>query len=251
MSGFLSAVGFLTRVPLRRHTDLSRAVPWLPWVGGLIGFAIAGVYAGGRELLTPLLGAAIATAFGMMLTGAFHEDGLADVADAFEPTRSRDEIMRILKDPRHGTYGVVALIVTIAVRVAAIAALGISSAFAALPAAHALGRAAAIGLIGPGNVAPESSLASSLASATSRSMGRRARMAGSAIALLLLGLWALPAMALAAIGALSVHALAVRRIGGINGDVLGAAEQVVEMLVLVLAVGASRVTSPVLAWWWP
>lgn len=251
MSGFLSAVGLLTRVPVRRRAELSLSVPWLPWVGALIGFAIAGVYVGGRQLLTPLLGAILATAFGIMLTGAFHEDGLADVADAFEPTRSRDEIMRILKDPHHGTYGVIALIVSIAVRVGAIAALGLGDALAALPAAHAISRAAAIGLIGPDNVAPESSLASSLANATSHAVVQRARIVGAAIALLLLGLWALPAIALAAIGAVSVRALAMRRIGAMNGDVLGAAEQVVEMLVLVLTVGLSRLSSPALAWWWP
>jgi adenosylcobinamide-GDP ribazoletransferase len=250
VSGFLSAVGFLTRVPVRRRTDLRRAIPWLPSVGVAIGFAIAGVYAGGRELFTPFLGAAIATTFGMLLTGAFHEDGLADVADAFESTRNREEIMRILKDPRHGTYGVAALITSVVLRIGAIASLSIADAIAVLPAAHALSRSAAIGLIRPHNVAAESALAASMAGAASTSAVRRAQITGVVLALVLLGVWAVPAAVLAAIGAASVGALAMRRIGAVNGDVLGAAEQVVEMLLLLLAAGLAHVVSPV-AWWWP
>ncbi|MGH2694082.1 MAG: adenosylcobinamide-GDP ribazoletransferase, partial [Actinomycetota bacterium] len=150
VNGLRLAVAFLTRVPvaaLRPETDLARSVPWFPVVGAAIGAATALVFASLREALPATVAAAVALGFQIVITGALHEDGLGDVADAFGLRRPRAEVVRILEDPRLGTYGVAAISLSVVVRVASLAALDAWGAIAALPAAHALGRSAAVALL--------------------------------------------------------------------------------------------------------
>jgi adenosylcobinamide-GDP ribazoletransferase len=159
VKGLLGAVSFLTRVPTgtgaRRPEELAGSVPWFPVVGAGVGLAVAAVYGGARLALPPLPAAALAVVAGICLTGAFHEDGLGDTADAFAGGWDRESTARILKDPRLGTFGVLAVAGSLLLRVAAVAALAPAAALAALPAAHALSRAAAVAAmtalpVGPG-----------------------------------------------------------------------------------------------------
>src|SRR5439155_23856293 len=86
VTGLRGAVAFLTRVPIGRaasEIDLARSVPYVPVVGALVGLAVAGVDIGVRTVLLGLPAAALAVTVGVVLTGALHEDGLADTADAF------------------------------------------------------------------------------------------------------------------------------------------------------------------------
>ncbi len=241
-AGFLGAVTFLTRVPLRlrRAPDMSRAVAWYGVVGALIGAAVGATAAGIGELTTPLVGAAVAVAAGMLITGAFHEDGLADVADAFVGGWSTEDRVRILKDPLHGTYGVAALCGSVVVRVAALAALAPAAAFASAVAAHALARSAAVGVM----VASSPATAGGLGTETRRSLGRGSIVAGIAgagvLATAAVGWWAAPLAAAAAAAAAIVGWWARRKIGGITGDVLGATEQIAECLCLIVAVALAR-----------
>ena len=228
--------------------DVARSVPWFPVVGGLLGVVGAGTYAAARLILPSLVAATLAVGVVVALTGALHEDGLADTADAFGGW-SREEALRILKDPAHGTYGVVALALSLLLRVGALATLDRWSALAVLPAAYALSRAAAMGLLGTLEPAIEQGLGASYGSIVT---GRRVAAAisvGLLLALTSLGLWALPASLLAALGAWIVGRLAIRKIGGITGDVLGAAQQVAEVLVLLLGAAAMTNGWPSLAWW--
>ena len=148
--GLLAAVQFLTRVPVRttRPPDLAGAVIWFPVVGALVGAAVGGVAAGLGELVPAGVAAAVAVLFGVLVTGAFHEDGLADTADAVAGGWTVERRLEILDDPRHGTYGVAALCGSIVLRVVAVASLAPAAAFAGLVAAHALGRGAAVVVMG-------------------------------------------------------------------------------------------------------
>src|SRR5205823_10740767 len=121
---------------------------WFPVVGALLGLGAAGVYAGTRLVLPSLVAATLAVCVAVLLTGAFHEDGLADTADAIGGGWNREDALRILKDPTHGTYGVLAIALSVLLRVGAVAALDGWAALAVLPAAHALSRGAAVGLLG-------------------------------------------------------------------------------------------------------
>jgi adenosylcobinamide-GDP ribazoletransferase len=209
-------------------------------VGAGVGLVVGVVYAGGRELLPPLPAATVAVVAGVGLTGAFHEDGLGDTADAFMGHHDRDGTVRILKDPRLGTFGVLAVAASLLLRVGAVAALAPGPALAALPAAHALSRAAAVATMTALPAAAETGLGASYALALSRRRALAGAAAGLAVALALLGVTALWAAAAAAVAAALLGRLAVRRIGGVTGDVLGAVQQLGEMLTLVAAVAAAQ-----------
>ena len=254
MKGLLGAVSFLTRVPVpgagvREARELASSVPWFPVVGAGVGLAEAGVYAGARLLLLPpLVAAALAVVAGIGLTGAFHEDGLGDTADAFAGGTDRDSTVRILKDPRLGTFGVLAVAASLLLRVAALAALAPAAAVAALTAAHALSRAVAVATMTALPAAADTGLGASYVRALSRPRALAGAAAGLGVAVALLGVAALWAAAAAGLAAALLGRLAVRRLGGVSGDVLGAVQQVGEVLVLLAAVAAvstGRWRSPV------
>ena len=246
--GFLGAVQFLTRIPVRTADapDHVRIVIWFPVVGALIGALAGGVAVGLGELVPMSVAAAMAVLVGVLVTGAFHEDGLADMADAVAGGWTRERRFEILKDPRHGSYGVAALCGSIVLRIGAVAALGPAAAFAGLVGAHALGRGAAVAAMGFVPVARPDGLGADHA----RSVGRWQSVAGAAAALALAavaaGWWAAPMAAAAAVGALVVAWIAWRALGGITGDVLGAIEQVAECLVLVTVTALAPRSN---VWW--
>lgn len=241
MRNLRSAIVFLTRVPvrLRGEPSLTAAVPWFPVVGALVGAAVGGTAAGLMHLVPPFVAAAVAVLLGVLITGAFHEDGLADVADAFAGGWTREERIRILDDPLHGSYGVAALCGSIVIRVACIASLGFSpaAAFASIVAAHALGRAAAVALMATVPVARPDGLGAEYARMLTRGRAVTGVVAGITITVLATGWWAGPFVLAALAGAGAVAWLTVRKLGGVTGDVLGTAEQVVECMVLITATG--------------
>jgi adenosylcobinamide-GDP ribazoletransferase len=243
VKGLLGAVSFLTRVPVggagaQEAGELATSVPWFPVVGAGVGLAEAGVYAGARVLLPPLVAAALAVVAGIGLTGAFHEDGLGDTADAFAGGTDRDSTVRILKDPRLGTFGVLAVASSLLLRVAAVAALPPAAAVAALPAAGALSRAVAVATMTALPAAADTGLGASYVRALSRPRALAGVAAGLLVAVALLGVTALWAAAAAGLAAALLGRLAVGRIGGVTGDVLGAIQQVGEILVLLAAAAA-------------
>ncbi len=175
--GFVGAAQFLTRVPIptRAAPDLAAAVVWFPVVGGLIGAAVGAVAAGLGEVVPVPVAAAVAVLFGIAITGAFHEDGLADTADALAGGWTREQRLEILADPRHGSYGVAALCGSIVVRVVAVASLAPAAAFAGLVAAHALGRGSAVVTMGIAPLAKADGLGAGYARSRHHSSGRGRR----------------------------------------------------------------------------
>lgn len=225
------ALVFLTRLPLGRLLPprvmpLSEAAWAFPLAGAVLG-ALAGLP---LWLMGPgLLPAALAVALAVWLSGALHEDALADFADA-GGGRDRAERLRIMREPTIGSYGAAALTAAMLVRVAAVAALG---------------PVALIGAVAAGRVAPVV-LMRALPPARRDGLGqgagrpsRRAVLAAGltgALALLLTapgpGAAAL-AMALAAISVVAVSRRACRLLGGQTGDVLGASAVLAECAALV------------------
>ena len=252
MSGLRAAAALLTRVPVSTAAPderaMARSVPWIPVVGALVGLAVAGVYAAALTVMPALLAAAIGVGAGVAATGALHEDGLADVADGFGGGRTREEVLRIMKDPAHGTFGVLAIAFSILLRVGAVSALGGWSALAVIPTAHALSRAASLVVSASTPAAAHSGLGASFSPITTRDRVVVSCATGLAVSALALGVWAFPAAAIAGAGAALVAVVALRRIGGSTGDVLGAAQQMAEILVLLMA--AAAVTRGVDLTWW-
>jgi adenosylcobinamide-GDP ribazoletransferase len=191
-------------------------LPWFPVVGALIGLVAAVAYVTASLVLPSLLAAALTIAATILLTGALHEDGLADAADAWGGARTREEALRILRDPTHGTYGVLALVVGVVVRVAALSAIAPAMAVGVLPAVHATSRGVLVGLIWTTRPARDDGLASALSLGAVRAfVGLAATLA---LGIGLLGAWFVPAAVLAVAAGWLVRWLAVRRIGGMTGD---------------------------------
>ncbi len=249
LTGLLAAVQFLTRIPvrLRREPNVAASVPWFPLVGALIGAAVGGLAAGLWHWVPSLVAAAVAVIFGVLITGAFHEDGLADVADAFAGGMTIERRLEILKDSRHGSYGVAALCSSIVLRIVCLGSLpGPAAMLGSAVAAHAIARGAAVGLMSVAPLATYEGLGADYGQATTHSRATVGVLSAVALGALAVGWWvaALTVAMVASIGL--VRWLAMRKIGGISGDVLGACEQVAECLCLVVLSGlATRYT----LWW--
>ncbi|MEI7548513.1 MAG: adenosylcobinamide-GDP ribazoletransferase, partial [Actinomycetota bacterium] len=236
----LAALQFLTRIPirLRRERSLSQTVAWFPIAGSFIGCAVGGAAAGMWELTPPLVAAAVAITVGLLVTGAFHEDGLGDVADAFGGGWTVERRLEILKDSRHGTYGVAAMCASIVARIVALGSLpGPATMFAAAVAAHTMGRAAAVGLTGTMPLATHTGLGADYGRSTTPTRAAIGAASGVAITAAVTGWWVGPLTVAAFVAAAGTGLLARRKIGGISGDVLGATEQVAECLCLVVISG--------------
>src|SRR4029450_13138448 len=119
------ALAFLTRLPVRhgrvwRDADLAGSMPLFPLVGALIGLAGGLAYALALGLgLPPWPAATLALATSIRATGRLHEDGLADVADGWGGGRTREDKLRIMRDPRLGSYGTIALVLALLARAGA------------------------------------------------------------------------------------------------------------------------------------
>ncbi len=119
---------------------MTEAVAWFPFVGALIGLATALVVSGADLLWPPAIAVLVALACEAVLTGAFHEDAVADCCDAFGGGWTRDDVLRILKDSRVGSYGVLGLGLAVALRATGIAALPGETLFPVVIASATLGR---------------------------------------------------------------------------------------------------------------
>jgi adenosylcobinamide-GDP ribazoletransferase len=149
MSGtgeFLNALRFMTIVPApssdaaARPDWLLRCAKYFPAVGICIGFVSAGVLLLAGTIWGPVIAALLAVATSIVVTGALHEDGLADTADGFGGGWSVEKRLAIMKDSRIGAYGTLALAFGVALRVTALTEMPLWSGAAALIAAHAAAR---------------------------------------------------------------------------------------------------------------
>jgi adenosylcobinamide-GDP ribazoletransferase len=233
-----AAFGLLTRLPVHRLPlsiiqTRSDAVWAYPLVGATVGALGGGVYwlAHGLSCL-PALAALWALAAMILLTGALHEDGLADLADGFAGG-TPEQSLAIMRDHRIGAYGVIALMLSLAIRGTAIALIADPHAVvAALMAAGAASRLSAVLLM--------AALPHARPDGLSVTVGRpRAPLAGAALGLTFVVSWvllpfgrALVVMLTALAAALILGSIARARLGGQTGDVLGASCQLSECLAL-------------------
>ena len=240
LADIVLCLGFFTRLPMPHvpHRSFTHAI-WAAPVAGLAVGLIAGV-AGGLALWFSLPSAAaavIALAAGILLTGALHEDGAADVADGFGGGRTRGEKLAIMRDSRIGSYGTLALILSALARWSALAATATQGGWAllvALFAAHAASRA----------VLPAFAALVAPARTDGLSAGLGIIHANIALGALGLGFFALLPLGLgfAVLSALllagvffGMSALARHQLGGQTGDVLGALQQSSEIALLFVA----------------
>jgi adenosylcobinamide-GDP ribazoletransferase len=232
------ATTFLTRLPVRGAEGVLADACWaFPLVGLLVGMIGGTVFGLALWFGLPSLPAALLALAAMAtITGALHEDGLADTADGFGGGATPLQRLEIMRDSRSGAFGVLALIFSVALRATALAAIADTPvAIGALVAAGALSR----GLLPAMMCALPLASRNGLAAAAGRPDSGAAWTAGAcgvAAALVLLGVeTGIGALVLSAVAISGLASLARRKIGGYNGDTLGAAQQISEIAVLVAA----------------
>jgi adenosylcobinamide-GDP ribazoletransferase len=213
----------------------------VPLAGALIGACGGFVYAVARGSgLNPSLAATLAVGVLVFIAGGLHEDGLADFVDGLGGGRTRERTLEIMRDSRIGAYGALALILATVARILALVAISEKGTFAvviAIVATAAVSRT--VGLCPMLRTAP------ARADGLGASMPRPDREVTIPMGLLTLAVSTLPALsgqpllqvfaaaAASLVGALAVGRIAERRIGGYTGDVLGAAQQVAEVMGLL------------------
>ena len=239
----LRALSFLTRLPWPgsgRHeaSDLSRGIKAFALAGAIIGALGGAVYALAAWVgLPPLLAALLAIALLLLITGGLHEDGLADLADAFGGGRNPEAKLAIMRDSRLGSFGALALIMALALRVGALSTLAEpGTVVLALMASQGLSRATLPWAMALATPASTHGLAAAL-TRPDRAELLVLSLTALALAVLLLGWTAgLSALLAGSLGALLILGLALKQIGGYNGDVLGAQQQVSEIFILLTLV---------------
>ncbi len=236
------AGAFLTRLPLRPSGPVgSGDLALAAWSFPLIGLVVGGVAGGTLWIaaqwhLHPLVCALLGLAAGALVTGALHEDGLADFADGLGAGGDRARRLEIMRDSHIGSYGVLALVFSVGLRAAALAGIGGPGlAFGAMLAAATASR----GLLPMIMALTPPARADGLGRDAGRP-GLINALVALALAVVGVGIFLEPALAVTALIAASVAAaviggLAWRGIGGHTGDVLGAAQQVSEIAVLTAA----------------
>ena len=261
---YLLAVQFFTRIPITGRLaewvgyspeQLRASAAHFPGVGLVVGAVAAGVFTGVQALLpestfAPLLAAALSTVATVLLTGGFHEDGLADVADGLGGSYDRERALEIMKDSRVGAFGALALVLALLCKVALLAILGSTESVAleaddtpwagwtiaaALVLGHVVSRGLPLLLI---RWLPHvSDTARSKSKPLADTISSAALVMGFAWCFMALALGLLALDAITLIVSCSFSALALlwmarlfkRRLQGFTGDCLGATQQVCEI----------------------
>lgn len=268
---FFIALQFFTRIPVTGRfaawvgyspAMLRASSVYFPLVGSVIGAFSAAVLVLALALLPAstlgiLLAATLATAAGIWLTGGFHEDGLADTADALGGYVPREKALEIMKDSRIGSYGSLTLIMVLGLKISTLAVLAQQSpllAAAALLWAHTLSRVlplllmftlAHVGDLGKSKSKPLADAISPLQLAAA--LIWPALVAAATLWLIPTGAWALAAVAMLLI-AWRLRSWFVARIGGFTGDTLGCAQQISELLAYLALAAWPQIAAYAMRW---
>jgi adenosylcobinamide-GDP ribazoletransferase len=233
------ALTFLTKLPWpwRGPADeaaLARSMFWFPWVGAVLGLIFWGAWAGLHRVLPIPAAAALLLTLTVWVTGGLHLDGLADTADGLGGGRTPEEALGIMKDSRVGAFGVISLILGLVLKFSLFLSL----------ATHTRGTSALLlfpiisrwSMVLLAYLSPYARAEGGLGQAMTLGVSPRVLMGASlsagGLAFLILGA---PGLVLGIIAAALVWLGSLyfqRRLGGITGDILGATNEVVEVLVL-------------------
>ena len=237
----LAALSFLSAVPVGRAVelgprDLRRSAALLPAVGAIVGALVALVAWGSAQVLPPFVAAVLGIAAGVTVTAALHLDGLADVADGIGASLAGSDPAHAMRDPHVGTFGIAAVVLDLLLRTSTLSALVVTGFPWPVVAAATLSRVA------PVAIAWRLPYAGGGTGTWTAGIGARAVAVASLIALAV----AIPCAGIATLGMIVAVVAAStligrwsnRRLGGVTGDVFGAAIELGETLALVAVLAA-------------
>jgi len=250
---FFTALQFFTRLPAPRWVGfdaawLQHAARYFPAIGIIVSVVCVVVYWLAMLWLPQVVAVLLSTAAGIYLTGAFHEDGFADVCDGFGGGMQPSRVLEIMRDSCVGAYGVIGIVLLLATKIAGLASLPVLQVMPALLIAHPLSRCFAAALIWRMPYVREEGKVKPLAQ--NMSDGEFAVAAVTAALPLIVCVAAgwlalqalLPAMLLGAAAAWFLARKFQRRIGGYTGDCLGAVQQFSEVAIYLGLLAAASVS---------
>jgi adenosylcobinamide-GDP ribazoletransferase len=234
MRALASAIQFLTLAHVSSEPVApGKAAAWFPLVGAALGGAGAGVYLLALRALPASLAALACVAFWTAASGVLHEDGPADVAGAMRAGRTRRHVLDILKHSRLGAFGAIAVVLSVLARWKALEYFAGPNILAMCIAAQSVPRAAIIGLAWVSRPA-----GTGLGYALSSTLSTPAAIAALVQGVLAAFLCGARAGAVIIMGAFLIARLArqyfYKRLGGVNGNCLGATEQLLEIFILAM-----------------
>ncbi|CAN7471160.1 adenosylcobinamide-GDP ribazoletransferase [Trinickia sp. LjRoot230] len=231
-----AALRYFTRVPLPGNvgttaSDLAGAIRYFSLIGALVGGLGAVVFLAALRWFPVPLAVLLSMATTLAVTGAFHEDGLADCCDGFGGGATREDVLRIMRDPRIGAFGVIGLVMALALKWQTLAALPPLLAAWLMIAAHAASRAMAASLL----ITLDYARADGKAQPVAQRLSWRAYGVVAVLGLPWL-MWpdwraGLVALLAALLARVALSRYFVHRLGGYTGDCLGLVQQVVELVI--------------------
>jgi adenosylcobinamide-GDP ribazoletransferase len=234
---FYTAVMFFTRIPCPSYTDhdpeyLNRSSKYFTLVGLLLGALCGLSFWLGVQVFSQPIALLLSFAVSLLLTGAFHEDGLADVCDGFGGGWTKLKILDIMKDSRVGTYGLVGLGLTLAIKFTALNEIPMEMMIPVLISGHAISRLTSVSLIYTEEYAREDLLSKSkpLATKMSHQDYLIAVLFGLSPLLLMRTYWIFLVIIPLIITKLYFAKYFNKWIGGYTGDCLGAVQQIAEVI---------------------
>lgn len=238
---FFIALQFFTRIPIPRWVGfepdwLHHASRYYPLVGIVVGAAVSAVYVGAVWLWPQPVAVLLSTIAGIYLTGAFHEDGFADVCDGFGGGITAERVLEIMKDSRIGAYGAIGIGLLLTLKCVTLFLLPTQLVIVALLIGHPISRLTSSGLIWCFEYVRAEGKAKPLAQHMSTNEFLLATCTACIPIVLYVWMgaisWAFIAgsIVMLALAAACLARMFVRRIGGYTGDCLGAVQQVTEVV---------------------
>ena len=243
MKAFFAALRFLTpvRVPASwcgGDLELRLSPVYYPWVGLVIGGTVAAVGYGLGRVLPSLAASAFVVVLLVAASGGLHADGLADTADGFFSSRSKERVLEIMRDSRTGAMGVIAIVAVMTIKFSLVAAVGGPLQWRTVLLMPIAGRCALLLAMA---LFPYARADGGLASVLLIPRKRSAVVTAWAMVALLVAGWltgsfrGIAAAAASAAVAILIGLYAYRKIGGYTGDTLGATCEVVELTPVFVA----------------
>jgi len=238
---FLTALMFFTRIPVPKRIShdaqlLQKSACYFPWVGWIVGLIAAGIYIACRRIFPVHISVLISMLASVFTTGAFHEDGFADVCDAFGGGWTKEKILLIMKDSRLGTYGVIGLFFMLGMKFLLmyqlLSLLNYRLTIWTIICAHSLSRLAAVTIIQQYKYVTDDTTSKSKPLANRKLIFSEFAFAtiGGLLPFLFLPNLFLFSIILVVAGRLYLGYYFNKWIGGYTGDCLGATQQVCEVL---------------------
>lgn len=242
---FFLALGYFSRIPMPKWVvysieNLNHASRYFTLVGWLLGLCVGGIYYLSHQFFNANISIWLCMLFSLLLTGAFHEDGLADTADGLGGGFTRERKLETMKDSRIGTYGACALIIALIGKFILLQEL--HNIILSLSVAYALSRTTAVSLLFSMNIASEPNTEKAKPTAKTQSFTDKCVLLATALPVIFLVDWKI--ILLLAIILIGIRQIAKmyfnHHLNGITGDCLGATQQVSELCIYLVFVGISQ-----------